>query len=118
MSMGGEYFVYMYMGALVTGLRFPFQEFIPRLLTDFQVNPFQPPPNAWRNILYFMVLFLGIKFPLSLVLLKKIFQFYNSPLSQSGRILIRLRPKIPFILDGLTIPENNLKWRDEFVRLI
>ncbi|KAK1397069.1 hypothetical protein POM88_006932 [Heracleum sosnowskyi] len=46
----------IYKDAIVAGLRFPFHEFIPRLLADVQINPCQLPPNAWRIINCFMVL--------------------------------------------------------------
>ena len=110
--------IFIYRGALLGGLRFPFHEFITRLLADVQVNPCQLPPNAWRNILCFMVLCIRKNFPLSVPLFRKIFQFYNCPLTQPGWVLIRQRPKIPHIFDGKSVPENNPKWRDEFVRLV
>ncbi|KAL8116823.1 hypothetical protein AgCh_023117 [Apium graveolens] len=109
--------LFIYRGALTAGLRFPFHEFIPRLLADVQINPCQLPPNAWRNIICFMVLCLRNNFPLSVAVFRKVFQFYNSAMSQPGWVLIRQRPKIPHIFDSNFIVENNPKWRDEFVRL-
>ena len=110
--------LYVYRGALVAGLRFLFHEFIPRLLADVQINPCQLPPNSWRHILCFMVLCIRKKFPLSVPLFRKIFQFYNSSLTKPGWVLVRQRPRIPHIFDGHSVPENNPNWRDEFVRLI
>ncbi|XP_074357867.1 uncharacterized protein LOC141697403 isoform X2 [Apium graveolens] len=64
-----------------------------------------------------MVLCLRNNFPLSVAVFRKVFQFYNSSMSQPGWVLTRQRPKIPHIFDSNSIVENNPKWRDEFVRL-
>ncbi|KAK1387033.1 hypothetical protein POM88_015211 [Heracleum sosnowskyi] len=74
----------IYRDTIVAGLRFPFHEFIPRLLADVQVNPCQLPPNAWRIINYFMVLCLRNNLPLSVPLFRKIFQFKNSSANNLG----------------------------------
>ncbi|KAK1392401.1 hypothetical protein POM88_011457 [Heracleum sosnowskyi] len=60
----------IYKDAIVAGLRFPFHEFIPRLLADDGINPCQLPPNAWRIIICFIVLCLKNNFPLSVALFR------------------------------------------------
>lgn len=35
-----------------------------------------------------------------------------------GWVYLNQRPTVPHIVNGLSIPENNLKWKDEFVYLL
>lgn len=102
---------------LLAGLRFPFHEFIPRLLADVQISPCQLPPNAWRIILCFMVLCLRNKLPLSVALFRKIFQFYNSPPKHPGWVYIKLRAHVPPLFNGKSAPDNNTGWRELFAYL-
>lgn len=67
--------LFIYRGALVAGLRFPFHEFISHLLEDVQVNSCQLHPNAWMIILGFMFLVLGIIFLFLWLCLEKYFNF-------------------------------------------
>ncbi|KAK1364099.1 hypothetical protein POM88_039660 [Heracleum sosnowskyi] len=108
----------IYKDAIVAGLRFPFHEFIPRLLADVGINPCQLPPNAWRIIMCFIVLCLKNKFPLSVALFRRIFQFKNSSAITLGWIYINHRPSTPPIFHPKSIPDNNPKWKEEFMYLI
>lgn len=110
--------MYVYRDALLAGLRFPLHDFIPTLLADIQINPSQLPPNAWRNILCFMVLCLRKGHRLSVAVFRKIFQLVNSPLSAPGWVYIKQRPKTSHIFNGLSIPDNNFQWKDEFMLLL
>jgi hypothetical protein len=107
----------VYRETLVAGLRFPFHEFIPRLLADVQINPCQLPPNAWRIILCFMVLCLEQNLPLYVPLFRKIFQFYNSPPKCPGWVYIKLRNNVPPLFNGKSFPENNTGWKELFLYL-
>ncbi|KAK1392319.1 hypothetical protein POM88_011375 [Heracleum sosnowskyi] len=105
----------IYRDAIVAGLRFPFHEFIPKLLADVRVNPCQLPPNAWRIIMSFIVLCLKNNFPLSVALFRKIFQFKNSFALSLGWVYINHRPSTPPIFHPKSIPDNNPKWKNEFM---
>lgn len=107
----------VYRESLIAGLRFPFHEFIPRLLADIQISPCQLPPNAWKIILCFMVLCLRQNLPLSFPLFRKIFQVYNSPTKYPGWVYIKLRPKVPSPFNGKSVPDNNTGWKNEFAYL-
>ena len=98
--------IYVYRDALLAGIRFPLHDFIPTLLADIQVNPSQLPPNAWRK---------GHR--LSVAVFRKIFQLVTSPLTAPGWVYIKQRPKTSHIFNGLSIPDNNFQWKDEFMLL-
>lgn len=108
----------VYRGAIVAGVRFPFHEFIPRLLADVGINPCQLPPNSWRVINCFMVLCLKNNFPLSVALFRKIFQFKNSAESTPGWVYISHRSSTPPIFHPQSIPDSNPKWKKEYMYLI
>ncbi|KAK1398372.1 hypothetical protein POM88_008235 [Heracleum sosnowskyi] len=108
----------IYKDAIIAGLRFPFHEFIPRLLADVGINPCQLPPNAWRIIMCFIVLCLKNKFPLSVALFRRIFQFKNSSAITLGWVYINHRPSTPPIFLPKSIPDNNPKWKNEFMYLV
>ena len=108
----------VYKDTIVAGVRFPFHEFIPRLLADIQINPCQLPPNAWRIINCFMVRCLQNNFPLSIPLFRKIFQFKNSAVNNLGWVYINHRIGVPPIFHPKSIPDNNIRWKDEFVYLV
>ncbi|KAK1352208.1 hypothetical protein POM88_053472 [Heracleum sosnowskyi] len=108
----------IYKGVLAAGVRFPFHPFIPQLLADVGINPCQLPPNAWRLIMCFIVLCLKNKFPLSVALFRKIFQFKNSSSNTLGWVYISHRSSTPPIFHPKSIPDNNPKWKDEFMYLM
>ncbi|KAK1394402.1 hypothetical protein POM88_013458 [Heracleum sosnowskyi] len=108
----------IYKDAIVAGLRFPFHEFIPKLLADVQISPCQLPPNAWRIIMCFMVLCLKNNFPLSVSLFRKIFQFKNSSALSPGWVYLNHRASTPPIFHPKSIPDNNPKWKNEFMYLV
>ncbi|XP_074336556.1 uncharacterized protein LOC141673711 [Apium graveolens] len=109
--------LFIYTDALNAGLRFPFHPFIPHLLADLQINPCQLPPNAWRNILCFMVCCLREGFPLSVAVFRKVFQCYNSSSNICGWVYVKQRPKSKHIFNSASIPDNNPNWRNSFVGL-
>ncbi|XP_074337329.1 uncharacterized protein LOC141674523 [Apium graveolens] len=109
--------LFIYTDALNAGLRFPFHPFIPHLLADLQINPCQLPPNAWRNILCFMVCCLREGFPLSVAVFRKVFQCYNSSSNICGWVYVKQRPKSKHIFNSASIPDNNQNWRNSFVGL-
>ncbi|KAK1380314.1 hypothetical protein POM88_027058 [Heracleum sosnowskyi] len=100
------------------GLIFPFHDFIPKLLADVRINPCQLPPNAWRIIMCFIFLCLKNKFPLSVALFRKIFQFKNSSAITLGWVYINHRPSTPPIFHPKSIPDNNPRWKNEFMYLV
>ncbi|KAK1400997.1 hypothetical protein POM88_000602 [Heracleum sosnowskyi] len=108
----------IYKDAIVAGLRFPFHEFIPRLLADVGINPCQLPPNAWRIIMCFIFLCLKNNFLLSVALFRKKFQFKNSSAITLGWVYINHRPSTPPIFHPKSIPDNNPKWKEEFMYLV
>ncbi|KAK1382001.1 hypothetical protein POM88_019736 [Heracleum sosnowskyi] len=108
----------VYRGTLVAGVQFPFHPFIPQLLADVGINPYQLPPNAWRLIMCFIVLCLKNKFPLSVALFRKIFQFKNSSSNTLGWVYISHRSSTPPIFHPKSIPDNNPKWKSEFMYLV
>ena len=63
----------VYRDAIMAGLRFPFQEFIIKLLVDVQIQPCQIVPNGLRGILCFMVLCIRKNIPLSVAFLRNFF---------------------------------------------
>ncbi|KAK1369648.1 hypothetical protein POM88_035740 [Heracleum sosnowskyi] len=108
----------IYKGVLAAGVRFPFHPFIPELLADVGINPCQLPPNAWRLIMCFIVLCLKNNFPLSVALFRRIFQFKNSSSKTLGWVYINHRPTTPPIFHPKSIPDNNPKWRNEFMYFV
>lgn len=108
----------IYKGVISAGVRFPFHPFIPQLLADVGISPCQLPPNAWRLIMCFIVLCLKNNFPLSVALFRKIFQFKNSSSKTLGWVYISHRPTAPPIFHPKSIPDNNPRWRNEFMYLI
>ena len=108
----------VYRDALMAGLRFPFHEFIVRLFAAVHIHPCQVVPNGWRGIFCFMVLCIRKNIPLSVALFRKIFQFKNSSSQSPGWVYINQRSGSPHIFNGLSLPENNPKWRDEFMVLV
>ncbi|KAK1379480.1 hypothetical protein POM88_026224 [Heracleum sosnowskyi] len=107
-----------YKDAIVAGLRFPFHEFIPKLLAYVRISPCQLTPNAWRIIICFMVLCLKNKFPLSVSLFRNIFQFKNSSAVSPGWVYLNHRASTPSIFHPKSIPDNNPKWKIEFMYLV
>ena len=104
----------IYRDMLKAGVRIPFHPFIPLLLAEVRISPCQLPPNAWRLILCFIVSCLKHKRPFSVAVFRKIFQFKNSPDKYPGWVSINQRPNFPHIVNGLSILDNNLKWKKEF----
>lgn len=99
----------VYRDTLMVAVKIHFHPFIPLLLADVRVNPYQLPPNVWRLILYFIVLCVKISFSLSVAVFRKKFQFRNSLDKNLGWVTRNQRPTIPHIVNGLSIPDNNLK---------
>ena len=105
----------VYRDALIGGLRFPIHPFIVKLLADAQVNPCQIAPNAWRAIITFLIICLKKGFEPSVAVFRKIFQFRNSSSSSLGWVFVAQRAGRPHIYDGNSIPENNQKWKSDFL---
>ena len=105
----------VYRDALIGGLRFPIHPFIVKLLADAQVSPCQIAPNAWRAINTFLVICLKKGFQPSVAVFRKIFQFRNSSSSSLGWVFVAQRAGRPHIYDGNSIPENNQKWKSDFL---
>ncbi|KAL8124561.1 hypothetical protein AgCh_012279 [Apium graveolens] len=87
--------------ALDAGLRFPLHPFFPHLLADLQINPCQLPPNAWRNILCFMVCCLREGFPLSVAVLGR---FFNVTIALLVIVVGSMSNKDPNVSIFLTAP--------------
>lgn len=102
---------------VLVGIRFLFHDFIPIILADVQINFFQLAPNTWRLIICFMSSCFKKKLSLSLVIFRKIFQFINSANNTPGWVFINQRPSMKHIGNGLSIPDNNFKWKEKFVYL-
>ena len=69
----------VYRDALMAGLRFPFHEFIVRLLAAVRIHPCQVVPNGWRGIFCFMVLCIRKNIPLSVACLGRYFSLKIAP---------------------------------------
>ena len=89
--------------------------FIVKLLADAQVSPCQIAPNAWRAIITYLVISLKKGFQPSVAVFRKIFQFRNSSSSSLGWVFVAQRVGRPHIYDGKSIPENNPKWKSDFL---
>ena len=105
----------VYRESLIGGLRFPVHPFIVKLLADAQVSPCQIAPNAWRAIITYLVISLKKGFQPSVAVFRKIFQFRNSSSSSLGWVFVAQRAGRPHIYDGKSIPENNPKWKSDFL---
>lgn len=107
----------VYKDTILAGIRFPFHPFIPTLLADVQINSCQLAPNAWRLILCFMVICLKKNFPPSVAIFRNNFQFKNISQTIQGWVFLNQRLNIPHIVNSLSTPDNNLKWKDEYMYL-
>ena len=56
--------------------------------------------------------------PLSVALFRKIFQFKNNSSQSVGWVYINQRPGSPHMFNGISLPENNPKWRDYFLLFV
>lgn len=109
--------LFIYEDAFKSGLRFPLNDFIPRLLAEARINPCQLVPNAWRIIHVFMALCVQKGFPLSINLFRSIFVFKNSPECRKGWIHIGHRPGVPHTFFTESLPDSNHVWKWGFVIL-
>ncbi|KAL8089488.1 hypothetical protein AgCh_039091 [Apium graveolens] len=108
----------VYRDTLRAGIRLPFHPFIPLLLADVGISPCQLPPNSWRLILCYLSQCAKHNVPTSVAVFRKIFQFKNSPDKSPGWVSINQRPTIPHIVNGKSIPDNNLGWKKDFLFVI
>ncbi|XP_074329932.1 uncharacterized protein LOC141667374 [Apium graveolens] len=108
----------VYRDTLKAGIRFPFQSFIPVLLADVGIGPFQLPPNSWRLILCYLLQCAKHNVPTYVAVFRKIFQFKNSPDKNPGWVSLNQRPTIPHIVNGKSIPDNNLGWKKDFLFVV
>lgn len=68
---------------------------------------------------FFVLCYLSKKnLPLSVAIFRKIFKFRNSLDKYPGWVSLHQRPHLPHIVNGLTIPENNIKWKKEFLYVV
>ena len=109
--------LFEYRDALLGGLRFPVHPFIPKLLADIQISPCQLVPNGWRLVHCFLVQCSRKELEPTVPVFRKIFQFKNSAISYPGWVYISHRPGVPHIFNPASIPDNNIKWKDEFLKL-
>ena len=107
----------IYKEALMSGIRIPFHEFVIRLLANLRINPCQLVPNAWRVITCFIALCTKKQLPLSVPVFRSIFQFRNSPSNSPGWVFVQHRPGVPNIFNAHSLPENNQRWRHQFMFL-
>ncbi|KAL8126026.1 hypothetical protein AgCh_013354 [Apium graveolens] len=108
----------VYRDTLRAGIRLPFHPFIPLLLADVGISPCQLPPNSWRLILCYLSQCAKHNVPTSVAVFRKIFQFKNSPDKSPGWVSINQCPTIPHIVNGKSIPDNNLGWKKDFLFVI
>ncbi|KAL8087763.1 hypothetical protein AgCh_037786 [Apium graveolens] len=76
------------------------------------------PPNSWRLILCYLSQCAKHKVPTSVAVFRKIFQFKNSPDKSPGWVSLNQRPTIPRIVNGKSIPDNNLEWKKDFLFVV
>ena len=98
----------IYRDILRACIRLPFHPFIPVLLADMGIIPCQLPPNSWRLILCYLSQCSKHDLPPSVAVFRKIFQFKNSPDKNPGWVSLNQRPTVPHIVNGKSIPDNNL----------
>ncbi|KAL8088412.1 hypothetical protein AgCh_038260 [Apium graveolens] len=108
----------VYRDTLRASIRLPFHPFIPLLLADVGISPCQLPPNSWRLILCYLSQCAKHKVPTSVAIFRKIFQFKNSPDKSPGWVSLNQRPTIPHIVNGKSIPDNNLGWKKDFLFIV
>ncbi|KAL8088605.1 hypothetical protein AgCh_038398 [Apium graveolens] len=108
----------VYKDTLRAGIRLPFHPFIPVLLADVGISPCQLPPNSWRLILCYLSQCAKHNVSTYVAVFRKIFQFKNSPDKNPRWVSLNQRPTVPHIVNGKSIPDNNLGWKKDFLFVI
>ncbi|KAL8121509.1 hypothetical protein AgCh_018295 [Apium graveolens] len=108
----------VYRETLRAGIRVPFHPFIPVLIADVGISPFQLPPNSWRLIMCYLSQCAKHNVPTSVAIFRKICQFKYSPDKNPGWVSLNQRLTVAHIVNGKSIPDNNLGWKKDFLYVL
>lgn len=107
----------VYWGALDAGFRFPVDNFIIRLLAEYQIHPCQLYPNSWRYISIFLIRCRQLGIHPTTTLFRSIFVASNSSDQKKGWVSLKHRAKIPHMVNPYSLPDSQHFWEREFVIL-